>query len=157
MTPEELAAIEARANAATPGPWRRMEHSEVVDASDGTVIADVTEDIIGKRRLTNLDFIAAARTDIPRLIAEVRRLWDALDDALDDVYAVRGDLVVTFTQDEPYDSIWCNVRDNVQSWEIHGPKVIEFRDWLRGLDEWTRSTDVEIRAWLAENLEANDE
>lgn len=138
MTPEELAAIETRAQP-IPEPPRNPEWSH------DNYLA----------HLDHLDAVrlAGLRPSILRLIAEVRRLWDALDDALDDAYAVRGELVVTFTQDEPYDSIWCNVHDNVQSWDIHGTKVTEFRDWLRGLDEWTRSTDVEIRAWLAENIE----
>ena len=55
MTPEELAAIEARANAATLGPWTWA----------GSVI--------GIRHL-DAEFIAEARSDIQRLIADVRRL-----------------------------------------------------------------------------------
>jgi hypothetical protein len=39
---------------------------------------------VGRRRLpagaNDLDFIAAARQDVPRLVAEVRRLRAALDD-----------------------------------------------------------------------------
>lgn len=53
MTDEELKAIEARANAATPGPWMK----------------GVTYD-----HGRNAEFIAASRTDVPALAAEVRRL-----------------------------------------------------------------------------------
>lgn len=62
MTEAELAEIEARANAATPGPWK----------------------IGGLRRLQmglmeqDADFVTAARTDVPALVAEVRRLLAAL-------------------------------------------------------------------------------
>lgn len=54
ITETELDAIEARANAATPGPWDEPGFS-ALDACDAR-------------------FVAHARTDVPRLIAEVRRL-----------------------------------------------------------------------------------
>lgn len=80
MTPEQLDAIEARANAATPGPWT-LDHPD-----DGTEITGPDSTV------TELDiqFIIHARTDIPALIAEIRRLRRELgrlsslaDDAFD--------------------------------------------------------------------------
>jgi hypothetical protein len=50
----DLDAIEARANAATPGPWK-----------------EGSNDVYSVR---NAAFIAAARTDVPALIARVREL-----------------------------------------------------------------------------------
>lgn len=57
MTPERLAEIKARAEAATSGPW-----------DDGCSHA------------VNGEFIAHARQDIPDLVAEVERLRAALSD-----------------------------------------------------------------------------
>jgi hypothetical protein len=69
MTDEELAGIEARANAATAGPWTvdndTDKRCQIATASAG-VIADML-------RVDGV-FCAAARTDVPALLAEVRRL-----------------------------------------------------------------------------------
>ena len=76
MKPEELTVIEQRANAATPGPWAiyRDETWMVVsiDATNGAVVAPEGDNLI--LSVTDAEFIAAARTDIPALIAEIRRL-----------------------------------------------------------------------------------
>ena len=68
MTPEQLFKIEARANAATEGPWGPIG-AAVVSASDGMWIAKA-------ENLTNYTndraFIAHSRTDIPALIEAVR-------------------------------------------------------------------------------------
>ena len=82
----DLDAIEARANAATEGPWWRREgHAEI----DGQNYAEVlipgrvecwshcyggTSTIEGDRLDADLAFIAHARADVPDLVAEVRRL-----------------------------------------------------------------------------------
>lgn len=70
----DLDAIEARANAATPGPWtvsRSSDHpgERHIDAGLGAgvyVAMDVGAD--------DAAFIANARTDIPALVARVREL-----------------------------------------------------------------------------------
>ena len=67
----DLDAIEARAHAATPGPWRPA-------GPDGDAVAQMGS----ARRIRSLEdaaFIAAARTDVPALLAEVRRLRASLD------------------------------------------------------------------------------
>lgn len=71
----DLEAIEARANAATAGPWVPEEHrGHWSDWTDWVVL-------MGKNRLpytvleeSDAAFIAHSREDIPSLIAEVRRL-----------------------------------------------------------------------------------
>ena len=84
----DLDAIEARANAATEGPWWRREgHAEI----DGQNYAEVlipgrvecgsycyggTSTIEGDRLDADLAFIAHARADVPALVDEVRRLRD---------------------------------------------------------------------------------
>jgi len=74
--------IEARANAATPGPWHGAmpacahEHDDEVcsiEAPDSAVLASCV------KREEDLQFILAARTDVPALIARVRELEAELD------------------------------------------------------------------------------
>jgi hypothetical protein len=78
LSPDQLAEIAARAEAATPGPWR-ADSSEIYQGDDEykpdpawigeTCRAD---DFEGSR--ADAAFIAAARTDVPALLAEVDRL-----------------------------------------------------------------------------------
>ena len=81
---DEWAAMEARCAAATPGPRRSWIEGRDHWAGD-SVITTGGEDIYlipaNDYAPHDQDFIAAARQDVPRLIAEVRRLrrllWDA--------------------------------------------------------------------------------
>ena len=75
MTDDELAEIEARAEAASSGPWERggkwAETS--VYAGDGVMVAgqwDYEEGGISEE--ADAVFIAHARTDIPALLAHIR-------------------------------------------------------------------------------------
>ena len=89
----ELDAIEARCDSATPAPWRAW-----VEGRDGmsgdTFIGQGTDERGSPQRLdlylsrypgdppvsaADHDFIAHARDDVPRLVAEVRRLRTLLD------------------------------------------------------------------------------
>lgn len=71
MTPDHLAAIEARAAAATPGPWTAVPGAYIVAREDDDVIIDAdTND--------TADFVAACREDIPALIAALRAAEEAL-------------------------------------------------------------------------------
>lgn len=93
MTPEQLATIQARADAATEGPWFR-EYSDVVTAHpDPRDVEDGSDDPRGARvcrRAAHIDkrdrqgiadaeFIAHARTDVPALVALVREQAAKLD------------------------------------------------------------------------------
>lgn len=86
LTNAELAAIRARAEAATPGPWRwwisnsfRRLSSDAT-GKDGDVLSGTVQrsdghpDIAGSD--VDKDFIAHARADVPALLAEVERLND---------------------------------------------------------------------------------
>lgn len=74
MTPEELEAIEARAAAATPGPWRQARYGGV-ETADGNTLIFQAHDLAQFVEADEI-FTAHARTDIPVLIAEIRRLRD---------------------------------------------------------------------------------
>ena len=78
LTEDELAAMEARCEAATPGPWQSWIEGRDNFGGD-CVITTEGEDIYllpppTLRAPYDQDFIAAARQDVPRLVAEVRRL-----------------------------------------------------------------------------------
>lgn len=80
MTDAELDAIEKRAGAATLGPWRirRPDH----DSPEGPTLvegpyflrAHVESPDFAHDTRPDAEFIAAARSDVPALVAEVRRL-----------------------------------------------------------------------------------
>jgi len=65
LTDERLAEIEARCNAATPGPWKNVGGYCDVCASDREKEAN---------RQANAEFVVHARADVPDLLAEVRML-----------------------------------------------------------------------------------
>ncbi|MDQ8040622.1 hypothetical protein RDI86_02010 [Cellulosimicrobium sp. XJ-DQ-B-000] len=82
-----LAAVQQRADAATDGPWTKDpdEPSIVLkpDAPggwDGTAIATVQRDDYGLVEEANTEFIAASRTDVPRLVAALTAALDLADD-----------------------------------------------------------------------------
>lgn len=75
--------IEARASAATPGPWAVWDSCSwrrigtVEPYADGNVICPITQndghpDLLAKRE--DLEFVAHAREDIPALCATVKHL-----------------------------------------------------------------------------------
>lgn len=95
ITDERIAEIKARAEAATAGPWRVENDGDVMDvdfgpivewpwrilAPDETTLLEFTSD----PRVSDEDaaFIAAARRDIPLLLAEIERLKAMLATAED--------------------------------------------------------------------------
>jgi hypothetical protein len=91
MTDEELTAIEARANAATPGPWAthdqgREDYSICRDNGNNTC-CPLFERIGPDDDSIDGAFISAARVDVPALVAEVRRLRAELGAAYGHDYA----------------------------------------------------------------------
>jgi len=82
MTDDELAAIEARCEKATAGPWEDAGHTVIqsVNPWDDVIPSEVSCGAwcLGGTpkpvRESDRAFIAHARQDIPALLAEVRRL-----------------------------------------------------------------------------------
>lgn len=66
MTESELQAIETRANAATPGPWKSLKFGEYVFGPGVRLFAAATAQ--------DAEFVSLARADVPALLSEVRRL-----------------------------------------------------------------------------------
>ena len=73
LTAEELAEIEKRTDAATPGPWETTDtHGDwkFTVVRRGRVGSDCQDIRAGNE--PDASFIAASRTDIPRLLATIR-------------------------------------------------------------------------------------
>ncbi|MGW1642275.1 hypothetical protein [Streptomyces lavendulae] len=98
LSEEDLSAIERRVAAATPGPWVGWMESRhgIGGTSFIQLRTDAEEDdeiyltrATGGRKVVGVDaqtdadieFIAGARQDVPRLVSEIRRLRAVLDGA----------------------------------------------------------------------------
>jgi hypothetical protein len=77
LSAAELAAIQARTAAATPGPWSVEDEDELRDANGSHLVyvyGDYEHSGAAFEKPADAAFCAAAREDIPRLLAEVQRL-----------------------------------------------------------------------------------
>ena len=79
MTDEELKEIGARCQAATPGPWRAYVEGRDHESGSSFIMTgegrNRGEDIeLAGATVADYDFIAHARQDVPRLLAEIERL-----------------------------------------------------------------------------------
>lgn len=89
MTPEELSAIEQRVAAATPGPWSIEPHGDAESLFAQREVSGAPVHGLNLLRMSepdwnwhaNREFITRSITDIPLLIAEVRRLEHELEEA----------------------------------------------------------------------------
>lgn len=89
MDDAELHAIEARCRDASPGPWTAFVEGRDHESGDDFIrVSDLDSEpdmyvsraeagSIRPASTADLDFIAAARQDIPKLVAEVRRMRTA--------------------------------------------------------------------------------
>lgn len=96
MTEQELEQIEARANAATPGPWTGDRNDGTIkyrmmgglDGQTEVLIVDHKnnssgfygiDDIPFEESEANEEFVKHARQDVPALLAEVERLNETIE------------------------------------------------------------------------------
>lgn len=84
MTNEELDALEKLCDGASKAPWtverlgRYEDHDEVyINLQDDDM--ELADRIVSGTNYENADFITAARTAMPALISEVRRLQAEID------------------------------------------------------------------------------
>jgi hypothetical protein len=125
--PLDLDAAEAHANAATPGPWTvELEQCDCSDGlcSHGTYVSAVYAD--GERRTEFSDFTDEdwrftihARTDVPALVAEIRRLRAELAATRTKTVVVEADEIVAHCPDHgTADGVWmvchCAVADDMR-------------------------------------------
>lgn len=75
LTNEQLTQIAERAEKATEGPWMASDGIYVIEL-DGTHPEGYGEVVAECERTVDAEFIAHAREDIPKLLAEIERLKD---------------------------------------------------------------------------------
>lgn len=83
MTDAELRAIEERANAVTPEPWKLALTSQTILAPDGSALAHLFHGSpdhpeVQEQARRDAAFLLGCRADVPALIARVRELEAAL-------------------------------------------------------------------------------
>ena len=123
-TTDRLSAIEAREQAATKGPWRPFwAYRDPHRLDRGTLIAatapghQVRTDVGGGTMPSaDLDFIAAARSDIPYLLALARRQQAALT-ALTEAL----ERVVNHHSDAPY-----SPQDTAEQALAEAARIVEY-------------------------------
>lgn len=74
LSADDLAAIEARVRATTPGPWRSVIEGRDQDSGSSFIMTEGEDIYLSGASDADQDFIAHARQDVPRLLAEIRRL-----------------------------------------------------------------------------------
>jgi len=79
LSDAELAAIAQRCANATPGPWVSSVEGRDHHGGSNIIIVGAVEDNLEDiepigATVADQDFIAAARQDVPRLLAEITRL-----------------------------------------------------------------------------------
>lgn len=89
MTDNDLKGVEERANAATPGPWNESKDSwdgteySVIRGPEGEIVLQEPTSfsvypsasfVTAEGMEADIAFAAHAREDVPKLIAEIRRL-----------------------------------------------------------------------------------
>jgi hypothetical protein len=79
--PLNLDAVQALVDAATPGPWSAItsgvangDHWYICDEGESIAMISANDGVNEDQREPDAEFIAATRTLVPALIAEVRRL-----------------------------------------------------------------------------------
>ena len=84
LSETDLSDIEARVVAASPGPWTSFVEGRDHMSGSNFIMTGTTEHRGNDIELTGAsvadqDFIAAARQDVPRLLAEIRTLRRQLE------------------------------------------------------------------------------
>jgi hypothetical protein len=105
LNAEELEAIRKRAEAATPGPWGYADRDNVVFTAnaDYKYAVEIAEEVGHK---FDGEFIAHAREDVPKLLAEIERLRRELS------FIAHVDLVKNAYDKE-------HIAVSVQSWALN--------------------------------------
>jgi hypothetical protein len=117
----DLEAIRRRCEAATPGPWSVEEDWTAEVRSPSGLIAKV----IYPRHLLDAEFIAAAREDVPALLAEVERLTAAV--------AERQGMVEHWVK---------SLNQALEQRDRLTGELQQARDWEDVGDEWTAAIDA---------------
>ena len=74
ISEEELSRIETLSSAATAGPWQSFIEGRDHESGSSFVRTPVGDIELSGASRSDQDFIAAARSAVPSLVAEIRRL-----------------------------------------------------------------------------------
>ncbi len=147
MTPPKplaLDAIEARATAATAGPWV-SDGVEIWLTHGDIVIATLHPDRIPE----DAEFIGHSRMDVPALAAEVRRLRAELDvgkqEKTSHVASALHELARVWEERD-------TLRDKVAELERDENKVWEERNWLRIKLDRMRPVVIAAEKWSEQHI-----
>jgi hypothetical protein len=158
--PPDLEAIQARVDAATPGPWTvawsdDAGYVEVV-TSDGRLLIDVRLGDADTRacapqQAADLAFIAAVRTDVPDLLAEVSRLRTELARAKEDLDECKSHNDATCEANRAAEDAWAEVTRLGEECDALRAQVAEHaareaRVWER-IRTWTDDPQTRLEAF----------
>ncbi|MFJ5071676.1 hypothetical protein ACIQC7_35200 [Kitasatospora sp. NPDC088556] len=103
--PLDLDAIQARADAATPGPWHVVADQQDLNrwVTDETGALAFSFGYLGNRTEGDARFVAAARTDVEQLLARVRDLKTEVERLSADRATVRNAIALDLMElhDDP--------------------------------------------------------
>lgn len=152
-----LDEIEARANAATPGPWTYDEGCGYVEVPPcGTIefkpgwersvhfLARVHNNHVEGEDGLGFDgaFIAAARTDVPALIARVRELEERLSDTEDRRYRLTQELDEALAD---YQDLWRTMHEECSRLEAECERLKTFA--AQNFSQMIRQEAEQMRAY----------
>ena len=86
LSKKEIEAIRKRAEAASEGPWWASDGLYVVNNLTGDSYEWDADFVAETERESDADFIAHARTDIPKLSAEIERMRAGIMYAMQETY-----------------------------------------------------------------------
>lgn len=74
LTAQELAEIVRRCDLATGGPWKSYVEGRDHDSGSSFIETEGNDIYLSGASISDQDFIAEARQDVPKLLAELQRL-----------------------------------------------------------------------------------
>jgi hypothetical protein len=140
LTPERLAEIEKRCNAATAGPWWIAQSGynctgpRAVSHHNATVEETQPLPIYSER---NMDFIANSITDIPDLVSEIKRLREEVSNGHEAVFTINEALAAAKSNGQLWEEDMVGlckhfgVEITVDNIDNAADQVIEIHDQLR--------------------------
>lgn len=170
LSGQAIAEMEARAGAATPGPWRSWWEGRDGVGGDSFVLTGPDEDrgpdlfltwdagVSHAQRRADQDFIAHARHDVPDLAADLRELRDRVGLGIDNETTDDGDetlaVSIYIVQTEPErDDLWqlgafTSEREALKTLYAARDTWPWARWSIRHVDLWNRFADYQTESEL---------
>lgn len=147
MTQDEIEQIQARCDAATPGPWKLGYNRTSVLAPNGYFITEY--DTADDGATEDAAFIAASREDIPKLLAALREAEEEIGSALNRLQEAHNERDALRAQlDEAKRAALGDVTANVELAKGTRALRAEVEQEGQRIEEYA---GCRIAAWLKEN------